>query len=109
MKELIPPSDLFVLEEKLWTKGILKSNNDMGVNLLTFQVKLFAYYFQAVVLIMVVLQAMLYALLNKNFIPDDPLTRVFYLQTKAILKLFKLKVGNERVSSQHIVQKMIRR
>ncbi|XP_057375032.1 uncharacterized protein LOC130695983 [Daphnia carinata] len=90
VKELIPPSDLFVLEEKLWTKGGFKSNSDMGINLLTFQ-------------------AMLYTLLNENFVPDDSLSKVFYIQPKAILKLFKLKVGNERVSSQHIVQRMIRR
>lgn len=37
-KELIPKSDLFVMEEKLWTKGGLKSHTDMGINLLTFQV-----------------------------------------------------------------------
>lgn len=35
---MIPTSDLFVLEEKLWTKGGIKSNSDMGINLLTFQV-----------------------------------------------------------------------
>ena len=52
---------------------------------------------------------MLYSLLNENFIPDQSLHKVFYIQPKAILKLFKLKVGNERVSSQHIVQRMIRR
>lgn len=55
------------------------------------------------------LQAMLYTLLNDKFIPDDSLSKVFYIQSKAILKLFKLKVGNERVSSQHIVQRMMRR
>ena len=38
MKHLIPKSDLFVLEEKMWTKGGMKSNMDMGTNLLTFQV-----------------------------------------------------------------------
>lgn len=52
---------------------------------------------------------MLYSLLNDNFTPDQSLQKVFYIQPKAILKLFKLKVGNERVSSQHIVQRMIRR
>lgn len=60
-------------------------------------------------LIMAHLQAMLYTLLNDKFIPDDSLSKVFYIQSKAILKLFKLKVGNERVSSQHIVQRMMRR
>lgn len=38
MKDLIPKSDLFVLEEKMWTRGGIKSNMDMGTNLLTFQV-----------------------------------------------------------------------
>jgi hypothetical protein len=52
---------------------------------------------------------MLYALLNENYIPEESLPKVFYIQTKAILKLFNLKVGNERVSSQNIVHRMIRR
>lgn len=52
---------------------------------------------------------MLYTLLNDQFNPDKVLHKVFYIQPKALLKLFKLKVGNERVSSQHIVQRMIRR
>lgn len=52
---------------------------------------------------------MLYAMLNENFKPDESLPKVFYIQPKAIMKLFRLKVGNERVSSQHIVQRMIRR
>ncbi|XP_046639243.1 uncharacterized protein LOC124320406 [Daphnia pulicaria] len=90
VKDLIPKSDLFVLEEKMWTRGGIKSNMDMGTNLLTFQ-------------------AMLYALLNENYIPEESLPKVFYIQTKAILKLFNLKVGNERVSSQNIVHRMIRR
>lgn len=55
------------------------------------------------------LQAMLYTLLNDNFKPDESIPKVFYIQPKAILKLFKLQVGNERVSSQHIIQRMIRR
>ena len=36
----MPQSDLFVLEEKSWTKGGIKSHNDMGINLLSFQVRL---------------------------------------------------------------------
>nr|CAH0110469.1 unnamed protein product [Daphnia galeata] len=90
VKHLIPKSDLFVLEEKMWTKGGMKSNMDMGTNLLTFQ-------------------AMLYALLNEHYTPEESLHKVFYIQTKAILKLFKLKVGTERASSQNIVHRMIRR
>ena len=104
----MPQSDLFVLEEKSWTKGGFKSHNDMGINLLSFQVRLKFFIFD-IPSFYFFLQAMLYSLLNENFIPDQSLHKVFYIQPKAILKLFKLKVGNERVSSQHIVQRMIRR
>lgn len=52
---------------------------------------------------------MLNVLLNSDYHPDQPFQKVFYLQPKAILKLFKLKVGNERSSSQYVIQKMIKR
>ena len=52
---------------------------------------------------------MLYTLLNEHYTPEESLHKVFYIQTKAILKLFNLKVGTERASSQNIVHRMIRR
>lgn len=52
---------------------------------------------------------MLNVLLNSDYNPDRALQRVYFLQPKAILKLYNLKVGNERSSSQCVIQKMIKR
>jgi hypothetical protein len=53
---------------------------------------------------------MLTALLNnENYNADSPMIKVFYIQSKIVLKLFNLSVADERVSSQHIVQSMMKK
>jgi hypothetical protein len=55
-------------------------------------------------------QAMLTALLNnENYNADSPMIKVFYIQSKIVLKLFNLNVADERVSSQHIIQRMMKK
>lgn len=53
---------------------------------------------------------MLTGLLNEeNYNPESPLNKVFHIQPKMILKLFNLNVGEERISSQHIIQRMMKK
>lgn len=87
-KELIPKSDLFVMENKGIFKG-QTSSSAMYMNLFKYQ-------------------AMLSVLLNENFNVQCPVHRVFLMHTKVVSKLFHLEIGSERVSSQHIIWNMIK-
>lgn len=52
---------------------------------------------------------MLSALLSKEYDPEDPFHKVFHMNPKVVTKLFGLQAGNERMSSQYIIRKMIKR
>ena len=52
-------------------------------------------------------QAMLAALFSPQMDAEHAVHNVFYMQRRVVSRLFQIKVGGERTSSQHIVRSMI--